>query len=144
MSRERFQLIMRFLHFGNQPDFLNDRFGKVRMLLHHLNDTMAELFIPGKDLSIDESMMLFRGRLIFRQYIKNKKHKYGVKYYELCTSDGLIMRATIYSGQSEESSLGKAVGVVINLLQNYLFKGHHVFLDNYYDSVALTEYLSNH
>ena len=54
MSRERFQIIMRFLHFGNRPDFPGDRLGKVKMLVHHLNDTMAELFIPSKNLSIDE------------------------------------------------------------------------------------------
>ena len=143
MSRGRFQLIMRFLHFGNKPDFVDDRLGKVKMLIHHLNDTMSELFIPDKDLSIDESMMLFRGRLIFRQYIKNKRHKYGVKYYELCTSDGLIMRISIYSGQAENSTLGKTAAVVINLMQDYLCKGHHIFLDNYYNSVPLTQYLSN-
>ena len=63
---------MRFLHFGDRPDFIGDRLGKVRLLIYHLNDTMAELYVPGKDLSVDESMMLFRGRLVFRQFIKIK------------------------------------------------------------------------
>jgi hypothetical protein len=34
--------------------------------------------------------VLWRGRLIFRQYIKNKKHKYGVKMYMLAEPWGLI------------------------------------------------------
>ena len=140
MSRERFQLIMRFLHFGNKPDFVGDRLGKVRLLLHHINDTMSELYVPGKDLCIDESMMLFRGRLIFRQYIKNKRHKYGIKYYELCTSDGLILRVNIYSGQDETETstpftLGKTAEIVLNLMGDFLGKGHHLYADNYYNSV---------
>ena len=148
MSRERFQLIMRFLHFGNNPDFVGDRLGKVRLLIHHLNDTMAELYVPGKDLSVDESMMLFRGRLVFRQYIKNKRHKYGVKYYELCTSDGLILKISIYAAQAEIAtnttvSLGKTAEVVLNLMENFLFKGYHLFADNYYNSVALTRHFTN-
>ena len=44
---------------------------KINPLLNHFNDTMEEIYSPKRDLSIDESMMLFRGRLVFRQYIKN-------------------------------------------------------------------------
>ena len=41
--------------------------------MDHLNDTMKEIYVPDKDLSLDESMMLWRGRLVFWQYIKSKK-----------------------------------------------------------------------
>lgn len=44
---------------------------------------MKEVYEPSKNLSLDESMVLWRGRLVFRQYIKNKQHKYGVKSYLL-------------------------------------------------------------
>ena len=36
-------------------------------------------------------MMLWKESLIFRQYIKNKKHKQAVKFYQLCESDGIII-----------------------------------------------------
>ena len=98
MSRERFQSIMRFLHFGDEPQQPDDRLAKVRFLINHLNNTMPEIYTPHKELSLDESMMLWRGRLVFRQYIKNKRHKYGVKFFELCTDDGLVMKVQIYSG----------------------------------------------
>ena len=32
--------------------------------------------------------MLSRGRLVFRLYIKNKRDKYGIKFFELCKKDG--------------------------------------------------------
>ena len=63
MSRARFEAILRFLHFGENPKFPND--------VDHLNNTMRNIFTPGEKLSLDESLMLWRGRLIFRQYIKN-------------------------------------------------------------------------
>ena len=85
MSRERFEFILRFFNFGEKPMFENDRLSKLRMIMDHLNKVMLEVITPEKNLSIDESIMLWRGRLVFRQYIKNKRHKYGIKFYELCT-----------------------------------------------------------
>ena len=72
VSQERFQSIMRLLHFGDEPQQPDDRLAKVRFLTSQLNNTMPEIYTPYKELSLDESMMLSRGRLVFRQYIKNK------------------------------------------------------------------------
>jgi len=41
-------------------------------------------------------MLLWKGRLLFWQYIKNKKNKYGIKFFELCTPDGYVLNAEIY------------------------------------------------
>ena len=99
MSRERFESILRFLNFGEEPMSDNDRLSKIRMIIEHFNKTMLELITPEKNLSIDESMMLWHGRLIFQQCIKNKSHKYGIKFYELCTHNGLVLSAEVYGGQ---------------------------------------------
>ena len=89
-------------------------------------------------------MMLWRGRLVFRQYIKNKRHKYGIKFYELCTHDGLGMTIEIYGGQhiNNEHSIGQTGAAVLKLMQPFLDKGYHVFTDNYYNLVALTNFLT--
>ncbi|XP_046674860.1 piggyBac transposable element-derived protein 4-like [Homalodisca vitripennis] len=111
-----------------------------------LNDILANsvrVYSPGKSLSLDEAMVLFRGRLSFRQYIKNKSHKYGIKLYELTTSDGFILNIIIYLGKGTliDKEKGHAFEVVRKLMQNYLGKGHIIFLDNFYNSVDLAEYL---
>ena len=72
MSCNRFQLLLRFWHFSDNEAIKKRRLNKVKLLLDHLNDTMKEIYIPDKDLSFDEAMMLWRGRLVFRQYIKKK------------------------------------------------------------------------
>ena len=108
---------------------------------------MRELVIPEKNLSIiDESMMLWRGRLVFGQYIKNKRHKYGIKFQKLCTYDGLVLTTEAYSGQgfNDENNLFQTAPTVLKTMTPFLNKGYHVFTDNYCNSVSLTEYLSNH
>ena len=144
MSRARFEAILRFLHFGENPKFPNDRLAKVRLLVDHLNNTISNIFTPGEKLSLDESLMLWRGRLIFRQCIKNKRHKYGVKFYELCTHDGLVLKIAICGGQafSDEQNLGQTGAIVVRLMSEFLNKGYHLFTDNWYNSVSLTEFLS--
>ena len=58
----------------------------------------SEAFYPRKKLSIDESLVLFKGRLSFKQYIKFKRARFGIKYYQLCTTDGIVLDYVIYHG----------------------------------------------
>ena len=145
MSRNRFQSIMRYLNFGEEPAFQDDRLPKIRFLLNDPNNTTAEVYTPDKDLSLDESMMLWRGRLVFHQYIKNKRHKYGAKFFELCTNDGFMLKTEIYSGTkfADMQSMGQTAAIDIHLMNPYLDKGYHVFTDNWYNSVPLTKYMSD-
>ena len=88
MSQNRFYLLL-IWHF--EINGTNKRLNKLAFLMNHLNNTMKHIYCPTENLSLDESMVLWRGRLIFRQCIKGKKRKCGVKFYELCESDGLVL-----------------------------------------------------
>ena len=98
MSRYRFQLLPCFFHFADNSVESDDRLHKIR-ILNHFNGLMKRIYVPEKNICIDESMMLWRGRLSFRQYIKNKKHKYGIALYNLCESNGLVIKTKIYCGK---------------------------------------------
>ena len=89
---------MQFLNFSVEPVNEDDHLGKIRFLINHLNAIVPETFTPHKELLLDESMMLWRGRLVFRQYIQNKRHKYGTKFFKLCTNNGFVLKTEIYSG----------------------------------------------
>ena len=69
-----------------------------------------------------------------------------MKFYELCTYDGLVLTDEAYGGQgfNDENNLGQTAATVLKLMTPYLDKGYHVFTGNYYNSVSLTEYLSRH
>ena len=63
--------MLRFWYIGNGK---NDRIYLVQVLIDHLNQTIKDCILSEKQLSIDESMMLWHGHLVFRQYINNKCH----------------------------------------------------------------------
>ncbi|KAJ8943558.1 hypothetical protein NQ314_009712 [Rhamnusium bicolor] len=103
---------------------------------------MAEIYYPCQQLSLDESMELWRGRLSFRQYIKNKKHKYGIKLYMMTTPTGLIQKIAVYTGMLDEiGGRGHAQKVVLHLMENKLNVGQHLYMDNYYNSFDLAKTL---
>ena len=125
MSRYRFQLLLRFFHFVDNSVECDDRLYRIRPVMDHLINVMKKNYVPDKSLCIDEFMMLWRGRLIFGQYIKNKKHKYGIKLYKLCESNGLIINTKIYCGKEEsaQSEMGHASDVELHLAEDFLNKG---------------------
>jgi len=147
MSRNRFMLLLRALHFSRNPKegelAPRNRLYKIQPILDYFNSKMKEIYEPSKNLSIDESMVLWRGRLIFRQYIQNKRHKYGVKMYMLTEPWGLIHRVMVYSGQGHDVSedLSHTEFVVDNLMNGLLYTGRSLFMDNFYNSVKLSRNL---
>ncbi|CAB3251335.1 unnamed protein product [Arctia plantaginis] len=62
MSRNRFMLILRCLHVSSEANE-EDRLSKIRPIVDHFNNRMNDIYYPGKQLSLDESMVLWRLRL---------------------------------------------------------------------------------
>lgn len=146
MSRNRFLIILRALHFSRNPEANQpkpeDRLYKIRSIISFFNKNMTEVFSPGCELSLDESMVLFRGRLIFKQYIKNKKHKYGFKLYMLTNPRGIVQKFAVYTGMLDDlGGKGHSQKIVMHLLEDRLNLGHHVYMDNYYNSFDLARNL---
>lgn len=88
MSRNRYMLLLRNLHFTESEYDVNNRLNKIEPIVTYFNNKMTDVYEPSENLALDESMVLFLGRLVFRQYIKNKRHKYGIKLYMLTESGG--------------------------------------------------------
>lgn len=144
MSRNRFLLILRALRFEDfQNQISRTQLGKLLPLVNFFNNRMQVIYYPDKQLSLDESMVLWRGRLKFRQYIKGKRHKFGVKLYVLCEPNGLTLKIIVYSGSADAELSGSqhTEKVVISLLREKLGVGHSIFMDNFYNSVKLTKEL---
>ena len=66
-----------------------------------------------------------------------------MKFYELCQSNGIVLRSRIYSGESvaDKHDLGQTGAVVINLMDGLLLKGYRLFVDNYYNSFELARHM---
>lgn len=147
MTRDRFLLLLQHIHFNNNENLnaSNDRLFRIRPILDHLNDKFQSILTPGKNLVIDESMIPWRGRLGMRQYIKNKRHKYGVKLYKLCTLDGYTINIRVYCGKettpNDNTNDSHGVKIVMNLMDKYLDSGRTLYADNFYSSIPLVKRL---
>lgn len=62
MSRNRFMLILRCLHFSSETNE-KGRQAKIRPIVDHFNNRMNDIYYLGKQLSLDKAMVLCRGRL---------------------------------------------------------------------------------
>ena len=123
-----------------------DRLHKVRPLIELLRSRCNRVYTPGECLSVDESLVLFKGRLHFRQYIKTKPARFGIKLYELCTSEGITLDFLVYCGKGmftddcPNSNMPTTERIPAVLMKEYLGKGHTLYTDNFYTSPSLAKF----
>ncbi|XP_041960142.1 piggyBac transposable element-derived protein 4-like isoform X2 [Alosa sapidissima] len=137
MSRNRFQIIWSFLHYNNNAlQDETDKMYKVRPVLDYIVEKFKEMYQSGQNICIDEGMMQWRGRLSFKVY-NPQKVKYGIKSYILCDSaTGYCFNMRPYIG--EDSTVSE---IVFSLLDRLPGHGYTLFMDHFYNSVALCERL---
>ena len=153
ISRERFELICKFLHFIDNeslPTYQGPpKLFKIYPVICHLNKKFQTLYLPNQNIAIDESLTLLNGRLSIRQYLPLKASKFGIKIFELCESTtGYLWCFLIYTGKNTvlESSLitpetPKTAAIVLKLLEALLSRGHTLWMDNFYNSPELARQL---
>ena len=85
-------------------------------------------------------MIPFKGRLGFKQYMKDKPTKWGIKAFTLSdATNGYVYRLQVYTGKNLESGsadVGLSSRVCIELMSG-LPKGFKLFTNNYYTSPRL-------
>ncbi|XP_045454543.1 piggyBac transposable element-derived protein 4-like [Melitaea cinxia] len=138
MPRNRFELILKYIHFSDNTEAdTEDRLCKIRDVLDKFIENYKKMYTPGEDICVDESLIPWRGRLIFRQYIPNKAAKYGIKVFKLCTEKGYTWNLYVYCGKSKEKDVDVSEKTVMTLAQGLLDEGRTIYTDNYYTSVPL-------
>ena len=118
-SRDSFLQIFWMLHVGETPS-LNRR-SKIQSFINLHIPRFQQHLNPSKELSIDEAMIAFRGRVGFRQYIRGKPQPWGIKAYVLSESrTGYMYNVTIYYGKETElitrPGLNHTTKVVLTLM----------------------------
>ena len=147
MSSRRFELILRFLHLNNsetqpqrgEPGF--DKLYKIRPLLDLLTASFRDCYTPSQFLSVDESMISFKGRLSFLQYLPKKPHKWGMKAWVLADAgNGYTWNWKLYTGKDgNRTETGLAHQVVLDMVNDVRLqaKGYVIVMDNFYSSPSL-------
>ena len=62
----------------------HDRLHKIRPFYDTLIRHLPAVYSPEQEICIDESLILFKGRLIFKQLHRSKRAHFGLKSYEFC------------------------------------------------------------
>ncbi|XP_063222023.1 piggyBac transposable element-derived protein 4-like isoform X2 [Bacillus rossius redtenbacheri] len=148
MTLKRFLFILRMLHLNDNTKMperssLNfDKLFKVRPILNHFNAVFRQVFSPSRFLSIDESMIAFKGRSSFKQYLPLKPIKRGFKIWVICCSvTGYMIGYDFYAGKTatREGPLGESV--VLGLVRGYENLGYCIFFDRFFSSFSLVKKL---
>ena len=128
MKRDRFLDILKFLHFSdNTTADQENRLNKIQNIINKISEGFKCVVIAGKDIVIDESMVPWRGRLRFRQYLPGKSHKYGIKLYKLCFPGGYTNNFEIYAGKNGTAiRRGHSHDVVMRLTRDLLNEGRTI------------------
>lgn len=149
MSRNRFDNILSNLHVQDNsliPTNNKDKLLKLRPFINYCNEIFSTSYHGTRELSIDESMIIFKGRNCMKQYNPQKPIKRGYKIWCLSDQRGYIKKFSIYQGKDEQlsdefESFGLGERVVLNLTKNEWNKNKKFFFDNYFTSLPLLEKL---
>lgn len=151
MKESRFSLLMKFLHFADnnlmQENVPSRKLYKVKPILDHMRRKFMTTYIPEKYISVDESLVGWKGRLQWKQYIPSKRKRFGMKLFMLCeSSSGYVYNFIIYTGADTDyghkyQDEPLSARVVLALSDNLLDKGYCLYLDNFYTSPNLVDKL---
>ena len=113
MTLNRFEEIVRSLHFvDNSKKDESDRLFKIRPLFDHFSKIFKDDAQPLlMTWAIDEAMEPYYGRHGFKQFIRGKPIRFGVRFWCLCSHEGLLINFKLYEGKDSGYSEGMTIGV---------------------------------
>ena len=140
----RWAQIKRFLKWSNpieDPKNKHNRMYKVQEIFDYFISACKANYWPYVCVALDEAVKKFKGRCIFKQYIKGKPVRWGIKIFCVCCSlTSYLFNAMFYVGKCEDDSNKEASvthQTVVKLMQPLAGKNHRVYMDNYYTGIPL-------
>ena len=154
LPRNRFAQILSNIHVNDNaaiPNNNTDKLYKLRPMINQLNSNFVKLYNVSHHVSVDKSMMLFKGRSAIKQYNPIKPIKRGFKLWSLADMDGYLYHCEVSQGKNQvfvDDAISKYFGlgpsIVYQLTKLLHGKHHQFFIDNYFSTVLLMEYLLHH
>lgn len=144
MSRDRFKQIWRFLHLAdNTVNDARDKLFKDRSYINHLTNKFKTNIIPNGFFSLDESMVKWKGRLSWRQFMPAKPIRFGMKLWSLYeSSTGYLFNVQVYTGkEAGRAEQNLSFRVVTDLITCMYFTNARLCFDNFYTGLPLLEHL---
>lgn len=144
MSVGRFENIRRCLRFDDkrtrEERLQSDKLAAFSYIWNCFKRNCKTRFAPGESVTIDEQLVPFRGRCPFRQYMKSKPAKYGIKVFWMCDSEtGYACDGIVYVGKFANEAPHRNLGfdIVKELSYTILKSGRNITCDNFFTSVSM-------
>jgi len=155
MSGKKFLCILRYLHCcpvknhdPTSPGY--DPAYKIAELRDSLEKRYLAMFIPGQELSLDETLIRAYGRIKFKVRIISKSARYGIKLYVVTdAATSYVLRVIVYTGKStytpgiqgEVMEEKKTVQIVTRLVEPFVGTHRTIYVDRFYTSIDLLKAL---
>ena len=73
MPRDRILLFLKFLHFTDVTQSEGDGLYKIESVVQHLKEKFKQIMILYRNVCVNESLVLWKGRLSSQQYISSDR-----------------------------------------------------------------------
>ena len=142
MSRSRFLEIKKYLHLAINENLSNSKTAKVNLLYHKLLLNCQQFGIFHKKLSINESIVPYRGKHPIKQFIRNKPMRFGYKIWLMCGTDSYPYNFQIYKGKEagpkrEALDLPRVIEDMANIIRLKDADKHILYFHNFFTSPQL-------
>ena len=152
MAWDRFLQTLHFFAFcrhSQRPDEGEeyDQLWKLATVFYKLNMAYAKFYNVLEHLAVDEVIVKFKGRVIFRQYIPKKRKCFSIKIYKLCDYSGYTYEMRVYLGRDSHSATDDMTATHTNvkhLTSRVEGLGHKIFMDSFFSSPRLSDDLDRH
>ena len=104
-SRKKYEDLLHNLHCASsippgQPG--HDKIHKIRKVVTILNRNFQKNWTPHQQNSVNEGMFPFKGRIGFKQYMKDKPTMWGIKVWKVVDSVmAYLLHFSIYTGKTD-------------------------------------------
>ena len=149
MKERRFGQLLTALRFDNvnqedrQHRLATEKLAKIREFWEPFIINSQRAYRPSCHLTVDEMVVTFRGKCQFRQYIRSKAAKYGLKVHALCDAETFYtLNMELYAGKKQGIS-NQPVDIVLRLTDCVTGSRHTIVKDNWYTSYELAIALLN-
>jgi hypothetical protein len=123
---------------------------KIAKVQDYLENRYLKMFVPGQQLSLDETLIQAFGRIKFKVRIVTKAARYGIKIYVITdATTAFVLRVVIYTGkttyhvdQDSQADRLKTVQIVNCLVEPFVGSHRTIYVDWFYTSLDLLKLLA--